>query len=122
MEIQLTLPQTTGPIIEQYLKVLSTNTPYTAYTLDDDLNVITCNGIIENNKRYNYHNNYDNSELELFIIKANGKKINRWFSLNKNEVIQQQLLNINNWRARLEKELTRLQTISLQHQFNNSSN
>lgn len=113
MEIKhyLSTPSKYGKIVEDYLKVLKEKTEYDAWTLNEKLEVVKCKGIIENNGSWNYHNNYDDSENEMYVI-INNQKINKWFSLNKEDVIKVQQENIIKWKNVLQEELKRLELIS----------
>lgn len=111
LEHYLSTPLTYGEIVKNYLKVLQENKPYPAWTLNDNLEVIECKGLIKNNGSYNYHNNYDDSENELYIIDRS-TKLKKWFSLNKEEVVKVQRENIAKWRECLEAELLRLESIA----------
>lgn len=107
----LSTPSKDGRIVEDYLKVLKVKTEYDAWTLNDKLEVVKCKGLIENNGSWNYHNNYDDSENEMYVI-IDKKKINQWFSLNKEDVIKVQQENILKWENMLQKELLRLEVVS----------
>jgi len=113
MEIKhyLSTPPKCGKIVEDYLKVLKEKTEYDAWTLNEKLEVVKCKGIIENNGSWNYHNNYDDSENEMYVI-INNQKIKKWFSLNKEDVIKVQQGNILKWKNVLQEELKRLEVIS----------
>lgn len=100
-------PSTRGQLVKDYLKILKDNTEYDAWTLNDKLEVVKCKGIIENNGSWNYHNNYDDSENEMFVI-IDKRKVKKWFSLNKEEVVKIQQENISKWKLILEQELSRL--------------
>lgn len=107
----LSTPSKYGKIVENYLKVLKEKTEYDAWTLNDKLEVVKCKGLIENNGSWNYHNNYDDSENEMYVIIDKQKK-NQWFSLNKEDVIKVQQENILKWKNMLQEELSRLEVIS----------
>jgi hypothetical protein len=105
------LPSNRGQIVEDYLKVLKANTEYPVFTLDDDLEIIECKGLIANNGSWNYHNNYDDSENVLYVFLYGPTKINKWFTLNKDEAIRLQKHHITQWEATLRAELKRLKEI-----------
>ncbi len=107
----LSTPSNYGKIVEAYLKVLKEKTEYDAWTLNEKLEVVKCKGLIENNGSWNYHNNYDDSENKLYVI-IDKKKINKWFSLNKEDVIKVQQENILKWKNMLQEELSRLEVVS----------
>lgn len=107
----LSTPKTYGQIVDDYLKVLKVNEEYSAWTINDELEVVSCKGIIENNGSWNYHNNYDDSENELYAA-FDGLKVKQWFTLNKDEAIKIQQENIKKWKLTLNKELNRIDTIS----------
>ncbi len=111
-EYQLVIPYTFGKIVEDYLKTLMQDVEYSAWTINDKLEVVECKGIIANNGSYNYHYNYDNSQNELYIVE-NKLYIRQWFSLNKQEVIDIQQLNILKWKAILQEELSRIDSLCL---------
>lgn len=110
----LSTPSKRGQIVEEYLKVLKENTEYDAWTLNDKLEVVKCKGIIRNNCSYNYHHGYDDSENELYVI-IDKPIINKWFSLNKEDVIKVQQENILKWKLVLQEELSRLEVVT-QHE------
>ncbi len=107
LKYYLSTPPKCGKIVEEYLKLLKENSEYDAWTLNDKLEVVACKGLIENNGSWNYHNNYDNSENELYVI-IDKQKMDKWFSLNKEDVIKVQKDNIEKWKNQLQKELLRL--------------
>lgn len=104
------LPSHYGKIVEDYLKVLSKDTKYDAWTIDDELRVVKCKGIIKSNGSWNYHNNYDNSEDELYCI-IGTQTDSRWFTLNEKEAIQIQKKNLDKWKETIGEELTRIKKI-----------
>lgn len=114
VKFNIKLPINRGKIVEDYLKVLKENTKYSAWTINDDLEVVPCDGIIRNNESWNYHNNYDNSESELYVVigDRNRTYLNRWFSLNKDEVIKVQQENIINYKNMLYNEILRLDELT----------
>ena len=107
LEYNIDIPSHYGQIVKDYLKVLTLNKEYDVYSLNDNLEIIRCKGIIKNNESWNYHNNYDDSENELYII-YNKHIIKKWFSLNREDVEEIQQKNIKNWQNILNKELLRL--------------
>jgi hypothetical protein len=107
----LSTPLKYGEIVKDYLKVLKEKTEYDAWTLNDQLEIVKCKGLIENNGSWNYHNNYDDSENEMYVI-IDKQKTNKWFSLNKEDVIKVQQENILKWKNMLQEELSRLEVIS----------
>ena len=107
----ISTPSKYGQIVTDYLKVLKEKTEYDAWTLNDKLEVVQCKGFIENNGSWNYHNNYDDSENEMYVI-INKQKINKWFSLNKEDVIKVQQENILKWKNMLQEELSRLERVA----------
>lgn len=107
---QLKLPPYYGEIVDKYLNVLEDNVYYDVYTIDDELRIVHCKGIIQNNGHYNYHNNYDNSENNLFV-KLNNKVQSRWFTLNEKEAKEVQQKLIQEWLLVLNQEIERLKTL-----------
>jgi hypothetical protein len=110
LSLFLPLPHSNGEIVESYLKFLKLNVDYKAFTLNEKLEIIECKGIICSNKSWNYHNNYDNSENELFV-KIGGQKIAQWFALSKDVALKIQDENIKKWKNHLMNEISRLNTI-----------
>lgn len=108
LEYNVSTPLTFGKIVKDYLKVLKENTEYPAWTVNDNLELVSCMGIIENNGSWNYHGNYDDSKNELYVIFPNRTKRRMWFSLNKEDAIKIQQENIEKWRFKLQHELDRL--------------
>lgn len=108
------LPKSRGKIVEDYLKLLAKNTDYDVYTLNDELEIIKCKGKIKNNDAWDYHNNYDDSEDELFVMINSSGYNKRWFSLNREEVEKVQKENIQEWWKMLEEEVTRLTLMTMQ--------
>jgi hypothetical protein len=111
LKYYLSRPSTHGNIVNDYLKVLKEGTQYNAWTINEKLEVVECKGLIENNGSWNYHNNYDDSENELYVI-INNQKIKQWFSLNKEDVLKIQKENIEKWEAVLKEEISRVQSLS----------
>jgi hypothetical protein len=107
----LSTPSKNGQIVEDYLKVLKVDVEYPAFSLNDKLEIIECKGIISNNGSWNYHNNYDDSQNELYII-VGTKKTCQWFTLNKEDVAKVQKENIEKWKAILSNELSRLEAVT----------
>ncbi len=107
LKIHLKTPPTYGDIVDNYLKVLEENKEYDAWTINEAFEIIECKGSIRNNESWNHHNNYDNSENELYV----GSKT-KWFTLNKSEAIKIQSENIQAWKAMLDNELLRLEKIN----------
>lgn len=111
LSFELKLPYHFGEIVNEYLKTLQFNTKYNAYTLSDKLEVVECVGIIQSDGSWNYHNNYDDSELQLAIITAPNTFLGKWFTLNESEVEKVQRENIERWKEVLNNELLRLQSL-----------
>lgn len=110
LKYDINLPITYGQIVKDYLLKLEEKTEYEGYTLTENLEIVKCNVKISNNGNYNYHNNYDDSELELYCkLKFNYEK--HWFSLNKSEVIKLQKEKIKEWRHKLQEEIERIDDI-----------
>lgn len=103
----LSKPYNFGEIVEDYLKVLKEKAEYDAWTINENLEIVECKGIIESNGSWNYHNNYDDSSLELYVI-INKSKRPSWFSLNKDDVVKIQQENIDKWKILLNNELLRV--------------
>lgn len=105
----LKLPRPYGKIVEDYLKVIDLDKQYTAYTINDKLEVVKCVGIIKNNGLYSYHKNEDISENEMYVI---GDGVyGKWFTLNENEAIKIQKENIKIWKDVLNDELNRIESL-----------
>ncbi len=111
LKYDIVLPLNFGQVVKDYKKVLSVRTEYPAFTLSDKLEVVECKGIIENNGSWNYHNNYDDSEDELYVFIGNNK-LSRWFSLNRDDVVVLQEENMKNWQHILDYEVQRLKNIA----------
>lgn len=111
LKYYISRPPTFGKIVNDYLKVLREGHQYSAWTLNDKMEVVECKGLVENNCSWNYHNNYDDSENELYVIIEN-EKIKQWFSLNKEDVVNIQQENVSKWKLILEQELSRIQEIT----------
>jgi len=111
IEHYLNLPYDSGEIVKDYKKILQTKVWYKAWTINDSLEIVECEGSIQNNNSWNYHVNYDNSEDELYI-KVGNRMTNKWFSFDKNEIIAIQKENIDTWKKILTDELFRLNDIT----------
>jgi len=112
LNFRLKLPYHFGEIVEEYLKTMQVKTKYNGYTISDKLEVVECVGIICSDGSYNYHNNYDDSELQLAIIASPNTFLGKWFTLNKSEAEKVQRENIEKWREVLNNELLRLQSLN----------
>ena len=108
----LKIPYCRGEIVSTYLKVLKENVQYEAWTIEDNMEVVRCMGIIKNNGSWNYHNNYDNSENELYVVIEKTIQA-RWFSLNRDEAITVQRNNIIKWESIINEEKNRLRHVKL---------
>ncbi len=108
----ISTPSTYGQIVEDYLKVLKVDVEYPAFSLNNKLEIIECKGVISNNGSWNYHNNYNDSQNELYII-IEKTKFCQWFSLNKEDVVKVQKENIEKWKAILSNELSRLESVTV---------
>ncbi len=109
------LPSRRGEIVENYLKVLIPEKGYEAWTLNDDLTISKVIGWIKNNGAWNYHNNYDESEFELYIKRGDNYLAyeERWFSINQEEVIKIQKENITRIVSELNEEITQINNLLL---------
>lgn len=112
LNFELKLPYHFGEIVNEYLKTMQIKTKYNAYTISDELEVIECVGIIQSDGSWNYHNNYDDSELELAIVTSKNSNLGRWFTLDKEEAEKIQRENIKEWKEVLNNELLRLHIIT----------
>lgn len=112
LQFYLNTPVTYGDVVINYLKVLEENVLYDAWTITNDLEVIPCKGSIRNNGSWNHHNNYDNSENELYVTLGSLNPVKQWFSLNKTDVLKTQTENIEKWLDILNKEQSRLNDIT----------
>lgn len=111
LEHDIILPSKFRETVKDYLKVLIENKEYPAYTINDDLEIIECKGVISNNGSWNYHNNYDDSENELYVI-IDGRRINKWFSINREDVEKVQAENIIQWNLKLADEINRVNKLN----------
>lgn len=104
------LPRRDGDIVKEYLKTMEENKLYDAFTINNDLEIVECKGVIRNNGSYNYHNNYDDSDNELYIKSNNNscKYDSKWFTLNKEEAIKIQQEHLAKWKEILTNENNRL--------------
>ena len=107
----IVLPKTYGDIIKAYLVIFKENEKYEAYTIDYDLKILKGHGIIKNNNIWNYHNGYDNSELELYFIEESGHVVKRWWTISLQEVkdIQKELITPR--ILKLEEEILHLKNL-----------
>lgn len=71
------IPRWTKTEAIEYLKIFKENEEYDAFSLDDNFNIIKGKGIIKNNNSYNYHNNYDDSENELYFTYTKHYKVEK---------------------------------------------
>lgn len=107
--------RTSGDIVEKMLKIIERDKEYDVWTLNEKLEVVQCKGIIKNNESWNYHNNYDNSEDELYVqLNKHKGFVKQWFSLNKRAAVKAQQTNISQLKKLLQKELDRLDKIKIE--------
>lgn len=97
-------------IIKDHLKVLELGTWYDVFTITNDFKVISTKGAIQNNGSWNYHNNYDDSENEMYV-KINGNALSRRFFLKEKEARKVQEYNIQKWKVKLEAEIERVNAL-----------
>lgn len=98
-------------IRKYYLDTLPKDVEYLAYSLNNNLEIVECRGIVNYEERWNYHNNYDDGDYELFVI-VNNIKRKGWFSLKREDVVAFQKVNIEIWKTTLLNELNRLNRLS----------
>lgn len=98
-------------IVKDHLQVLELNTWYDVYTILDDFTIVQTKGCIKSNESWNYHNNYDDSENEMYV-KHNGNEFRRRFFLKYSEVKEIQKKNIEMWKKMLNAELERLDSLT----------
>lgn len=99
------LPSARGKIVEDYKRIfeieekyVKTEKKYDAYSIDDNLEIIKGVGVIKSNGMWNYHNNYDDSEDELYFIPSRYPRYyNKWWtpSLEEAKKIQKKLIKKN---------------------------
>ena len=111
LKFRLKLPRYRGEIVEDYLKTMSEKVEYNGFTISDELEVVECKCIIISDGSWNYHNNYDNSQLELAIITGKNTTMGKWFTLRKEEAIVVQKENIERYKEILLNELSRVSTL-----------
>jgi len=104
------LPYPYGKIVDKYKSLLEINKEYSAWTIDDNLNVVPCVGSIKSDNSYNYHKREDDSQPRLCIIKSYAYQ-SRWFTLDKEEAIKVQQKNIIDYVTKISKELIRLNSL-----------
>ncbi len=92
-------------IVNEYLKTMDRNVVYDAFTLNHNLEVVECKGIVAINNGYDRR---DNGVKELQIITEPNCYLSKWFSLNREDVIKVQKENIKEWKLILENEIQRL--------------
>ena len=105
MKYKINTPKHYGNIVEERLKVLEIETNYEGFTLDENLNIIKTKCSIENNGRWNYHNNYDNSENVLKV-----GNIEKWWTLSEKEIKKVQKENLDNNINIFTKEIKKLKS------------
>jgi hypothetical protein len=102
----ISLPPTYGKVVAEYLKLFKHGEYYDAFTLDDNLKIITVKGIVQNNNRYHPHHNYDKSEDELFVrYIASAKTEKRFWTVDFNEINAIRMQHIEAWTNTLKTEL-----------------
>ncbi len=108
LKFEIKLPYYKGEIVKEYLKKMTEKVEYNGFTINDNLEVVECKCTIISDGSWNYHNNYDNSQLELAIIVGKNTTRGQWFSLSKEEAINIQKENIKEYKKILANELLRL--------------
>ncbi len=111
LDFRVKLPCHFGEIVDDYLKVMSKKKAYKGYTVSDNLEVVECLGVIDSNGSWNYHNNYDDSKLELAIITSVNSTRSKWFTLDRKEAEKVQQENIERYTEILNNELLRLKSL-----------
>ncbi len=99
------------PIIEQSAinyRATIKNTSYgkEAFSINDQLEIVGVTGTISSNGRWNYHNNYDSSEL---VLKCDGKE--QWWTTYYSEAKKVQKENIDARLAKIKKEAINLASL-----------
>lgn len=102
--------QPDGKIVDDYKKVLQVDEEYNAYTINKDCEIVKCKGLISNNGAWNYHNNYDTSEDELYVkfMGSNHKK-EQWWTLSEKEALEKQKEVIAFEKEKLNKKVAKLE-------------
>ncbi len=77
MTIEL-IPVVPNICMQQFLKKYLQNTEYDAYAIGEDFEIIKGRGKIASNNAYNYHNNYDDSELTVWFREVDGEFSRQW--------------------------------------------
>ncbi len=99
------------PRIEQYAINLrgifkNASSGKKAFSINDQLEIVEVTGTISSNGRWNYHNNYDSSEL---VLKCDGKE--QWWTPCYSEAKQVQKENIDARLAKIKKEVINLASL-----------
>lgn len=111
VKYDIKLPSYRGEIVKEYLKTLELDKRYDAWTVEENLEVVPCIGLVKNNGSWHYHHNYDDSENELAIFTDRGHYLAKWFTLDKEEAIAVQQENIKEWEKILKAELKQLKKL-----------
>jgi hypothetical protein len=101
-------------VAKEYLKILKSNEEYDVYYIDFDFSIKKGVGIIHLNNSYNHHNNYDDSEMSLYIIdKVNNSKnhIEKWWSLSFEVVKEIQIKLVEDKVAELNNAIEKLNSL-----------
>lgn len=121
IELEVELPWRTDSEIKKMLNVIDQDQLIKGYTLDDSLNVVQVWCSIENDGRYNYHNNYDSSEPEMYVymcdvdLEEKDRKRyrhERWWTLSLEKIRMIQKENIQQHMKVLQSELGKLENLT----------
>lgn len=112
LEYNPVIPPDVREKINSYLKTLKEDKHYPAFYINDRLEVIDCIGVISNNGSWNYHNNYDDSKNTHYVL-IDGRKVTKWFLLDKEDALNLQVEFIKEWQEILRNEYRRLLKISI---------
>ena len=101
------LPYHYGYEVDKIKEEFKVGDPIKAFTLNDKFEIIECQGVIESDGSWNYHNNYDDSQDTMYCI-IDGIQSIRWFTPKKEIIRLVQKENINSWKDMLRKEAKRV--------------
>lgn len=92
---------------EQQIKKYKPDRKYEdSYSLTDENCIVKGVGVVKNDKKWNYHNNYDDSKYCMYF--DNCKK---WFTTDLREIIRLQQENQELWTKVLKSELKRVKNL-----------
>lgn len=117
VEYKVSLPRPCGEIVEKYKTIFNVDEEYTAYSINDKLEVVKGKGVIQNNDRYNYHKNEDISEDELYFKFTSTTITNRWWTPSKKEAIEKQKELIDENIKHHEEIIVALEKLKIDERF-----